>query len=69
MKMDTAPGPDGFPVLFFKKLWPQLKLGILHILNNFMLGRIDIARLNFGILFLIPKMPGAKHISQYRPIA
>jgi hypothetical protein len=38
MKTDTAPGPDGFPVLFFKQLWPQLKLGIFHILNNFVLG-------------------------------
>jgi hypothetical protein len=68
MKTDTAPGPDGFHVLFFKKFWPQLKLGILHILNDFVLGRIDIARLNFGILSLIPKVPGAEHISQYRPI-
>jgi hypothetical protein len=41
----------------------------LHILNDFVLGRIDIARLNFGILSLIPKVPGAEHISQYRPIA
>nr|XP_051208064.1 uncharacterized protein LOC127323999 [Lolium perenne] len=69
MNTDTAPGPDGFPVMFFKRFWPQVKLGILHILNDFVLGRIDIARLNFGILSLIPKVPGAEQISQYRPIA
>jgi mannosylglycoprotein endo-beta-mannosidase len=39
MKSDTAPGPDGFPVLFFKRFWPNVKLGVLHILNDFMLGR------------------------------
>ncbi|KAK1692879.1 hypothetical protein QYE76_009576 [Lolium multiflorum] len=69
MKTDTAPGPDGFPVVFFKRFWPQVKLGILHILNDFVLGRIDISRLNFGILSLIPKVPGADQITQYRPIA
>ncbi|KAK1616897.1 hypothetical protein QYE76_022414 [Lolium multiflorum] len=69
MKTDTAPGPDGFPVAFFKRFWTQVKLGILHILNDFVLGRVDIARLNFGILSLIPKVPGADLISQYRPVA
>ncbi|KAK1694221.1 hypothetical protein QYE76_010918 [Lolium multiflorum] len=69
MKTDTVPGPNGFPVAFFKRFWPQVKLGILHILNDFVLGRIDIVRLNFGILSLIPKVPGAEQISQYRPIA
>ncbi|KAK1666668.1 hypothetical protein QYE76_054827 [Lolium multiflorum] len=69
MKADTAPGPDGFPVFFFKKFWGLVKLGVLHILNDFILGRIDIARLNFGILSLIPKVPGADKITQFRPIA
>jgi hypothetical protein len=34
-----------------------------------MLGRVDIARLNFGILTLIPKVAGAEEIRQFRPIA
>jgi hypothetical protein len=42
---------------------------VLQILNDFALGRVDIARLNFGILSLIPKVPGAENIKQYRPIA
>ena len=69
MKVNTAPGPDGFPVAFFKKCWPLCKLGVLHILNDFILGRIDIARLNFGVLSLIPKSPRADRITQFRPIA
>jgi hypothetical protein len=39
------------------------------ILNGFALGTVDIARLNFGIFTLIPKVPGADNIKQYRPIA
>jgi hypothetical protein len=69
MKTNTAPGPDGLLVIFFKSFWPLAKMGILHILNDFVLGRIDIARLNFGILSLIPKVPGADQIAQFRPIA
>jgi hypothetical protein len=56
MKVDTAPGPDGWPVIFFKKFWSLSKPHILAILNGFALGRVDIARLNFGILPLIPKV-------------
>jgi hypothetical protein len=69
MKVDTAPGPDGFPVIFFKRFWALVKPYILAILNGFALGRVDIARLNFGVLTLIPKVQGAEDIRQFRPIA
>jgi hypothetical protein len=68
-KSDTAPGPDGLPVIFFKKFWPMLRKEILAILNGFVLGTVGIARLSFGILSLIPKVPGADNIKQFRPIA
>jgi hypothetical protein len=68
-KTDTAPGPDGLPVLFYKKFWPMLRRPVLQILNGFAMGTVDIARLNFGILSLIPKVTGAVDIKQFRPIA
>jgi hypothetical protein len=69
MKVDSAPGPDGLPVAFFKKFWVILKGPILGILNDFVLGRVDISRLNSGILTLIPKVQGADEVKQCRPIA
>jgi hypothetical protein len=69
MKMDTAPGSDGLPVSFFKRFWGTLRAPILQLLNDFVLGRVDIARLNFGVISLIPKVPGADSIRQFRPIA
>jgi hypothetical protein len=58
MKPDSAPGPDGLPVAFFRKFWENLKGPILAILNDFALGRVDISRLNYGIISLIPKVRG-----------
>ncbi|KAK1660778.1 hypothetical protein QYE76_048937 [Lolium multiflorum] len=69
IKQDSAPGLDGFPVLFFKKFCRTLKGPILQILNNFALGRVDIARLNFSIISLIPKVKEADDIKQFQPIA
>jgi hypothetical protein len=63
MKPDSAPGPDGLPVLFFKRFWGILRGHILSLLNDFVLGRVDVARLNFGIITLIPKVKGADTIN------
>ena len=69
MKVDTAPGPDGLPVVFFKTFWSLVKPFIMAITNGFALERVDLSRLNFGILTLIPKVPGAEDIRQFHPIA
>jgi hypothetical protein len=69
MKPDSAPGPDGLRVLFFKRFWGILRGHILTLLNDCVLGRVDVARLSFGIITLIPKVKGAESIKQFRPIA
>jgi hypothetical protein len=68
-KTETAPGPDDLPVAFFKSFWNLVRPLILGILNDFTLGRVDISRLNFGVLSLLPKVPGADSIKLFRPIA
>jgi mannosylglycoprotein endo-beta-mannosidase len=67
MEPDSAPGPDGLPVLF-KKFRGILKEPILRILNDFTLGRVDISRLNYGVISLVPKVKGTDDIKQFRPI-
>lgn len=69
MKTDTAPVPDGLPVAFFKRCWAVLRPLMIDIINGFALGRVDISRLNFAIIALIPKIQGAEKITQFRPMA
>ena len=56
-------------VAVFKRFWQVLKGPIFDVCNGFMRGSVDISRLNFGVLSLIPKVQGADCIRLFRPIA
>lgn len=62
-KSNSGPGPDGFSAAFFKKFWPVLKPLVCAIVQGFCLGSVDISRLNYAVLTLIPKVKGADVIS------
>ena len=40
----------------------------MALFQEFCIGSIDLCRHNFGIISLIPKVPGASDIRQFRPI-
>ena len=40
----------------------------MALFNEFYVGSMDLVRLNYGIITLIPKVPGASDIRQFRPI-
>ena len=56
MDADTAPGPDGLPLLFYKQFWEKIgrevSKAILTVLNS---GTIPIS-LNHTFISLIPKI-------------
>lgn len=68
MNPSSAPGPDGLPVKFFQTFWNVIKQEVMALFDEFYVGSIDLARLNYGIISLIPKVPGASDIRQFRPI-
>ena len=68
MNSSSAPGPDGLPVSFFKAFWQTIKPEIMALFDEFFLGTMDLGRLNYGVVTLIPKVPGATDIRQFRPI-
>jgi hypothetical protein len=68
MKENSAPGPDGLSVCFYKSCWEIIKGELMGMVNDFYMGNLDIARLNYGVFNLIPKVKEANNVKQFRPI-
>ena len=68
MHVDSAPGPNGFGVAFFKNFWHIIKGDLMKMFRDFHGGNLDIQRLNYGVISLVPKIKDATSIKQYRPI-
>ena len=58
MKACSAPGPDGLPVVFFQNFWEVLRPVILPMFHVFYIGTLDMARINYGVISLFPKVVG-----------
>ena len=67
-KKNKAAGPDGFPIEFYQACWPIVKHDMLKVFSDFFHHKIDISRINYGIITLIPKGDDANVIQKFRPI-
>lgn len=69
MAKDKSPGPDGISSEFFVKTWEVVgsdtTAAILRFFDTGHLPRI----INSSAIALIPKLPNASHMSQFRPIS
>jgi hypothetical protein len=68
MEHNKAPGPDGFPAEFYQTFWDTIKLDLLDLFNVLHAGQLELFRLNFGEVILLPKVNQAERIQQFRPI-
>lgn len=68
MESNSAPGPDGLPAGFYKKMWPFIKDIVLEMFNKLHAESLNMSRLNYGTITLIPKLKEISTIKQYRPI-
>jgi hypothetical protein len=41
---------------------------MMDLFYDFYLGRLDVKRINYGIITLLPKVKNAEKIKQFRPI-
>jgi hypothetical protein len=68
MEHNKAPGPDGFLAEFYQFFWEVIKLDLLELFSSLHSGQLELFRLNFGDIILLPKVNEAERIQQYRPI-
>ena len=66
---EGAPGPDGFSFLFYQTFWDLIKDDLLRMFSDWNRNNLDLFRLNFSLLTLIPKEADAVNIQKFRPIA
>jgi hypothetical protein len=68
MEHNKAPGPDGFPAEFYQIFWDTIKGDLLEMFSALHDGQLELFRLNFGEIILLPKVKEAERIQQFRPI-
>jgi hypothetical protein len=68
MDVNSAPRPDGQSVGFYREFWNELKITVLEMFQCLYRGELNLSRLNYGMISLIPKIKDANNIKQYRPI-
>jgi hypothetical protein len=68
MDINAAPGPDGLPVGFYREFCQEIKSILLEMFQDLYRGNMNLKRLNYGMISLIPKLKEANNIRQYRPI-
>jgi hypothetical protein len=68
MEKNKAAGPHGFPIEFYQVCREFIKDDFMDLFRDFSLGILDIKRLNYGIITLLPKTKEANKIQQFMPI-
>jgi hypothetical protein len=66
---EGAPGPDGLSFIFYHKFWDLIKGDLVALFDDFHKGSLDLSRLNFALVTLIPKVGEASDMKQFRPIS
>ena len=68
MEKNKSPGPDGFAIDFYQHFWEMVKTDLKAILDDLHCGKVDLARLNYRIITLVPKTKESRQIQKFRPI-
>lgn len=68
MKENSAPGPNEYGVVFFKRFWEFLKDDMGAMFGDLYKGDLDVKSLNYGVITLVPKLKEANNIKHFRPI-
>jgi hypothetical protein len=68
MEHNKALGLDGFSAKFYQTFWDIIKVDLLELFAELHAGQLDLFRINFGEIILLPKVNDAERIQQYKSI-
>jgi hypothetical protein len=66
---DGAPGPDGISFMFYQAFREVIKPDLMEMFDDLFHGRLDLYRLNFALITIIPKEKDARTMNKFRPIS
>jgi len=66
---DGAPGPDGLLFLFYQVFWETIKSDLMNLVTLFESSKLNLDRINYAMITLIPTEPEAKNLKKFRPIS
>lgn len=69
MPSNKAPGPDGYPVEFYRAAWPIINRDFTIAVQSFFIYGFLPKGVNATTLALIPKVLGAETLKDFRPIS
>ncbi|XP_013588945.1 PREDICTED: uncharacterized protein LOC106297206 [Brassica oleracea var. oleracea] len=69
MPANKAPGPDGYPMEFYKAAWPVIGKDLITEIQSFFLFGFMPHSINATLLSLVPKTTEAEKMTDFRPIA
>ena len=68
MEKNKVAGSDKISIEFYQTCWDIIKTDIIELFSDFHKGGLDVCRLNYGVITLLPKVQDAVKIQQFRPI-
>jgi hypothetical protein len=66
---EGAPSPEDLFFLFYQQFWELAKGGLLELFEDFHMDRLDLYRLNFALITIIPEENDARTMDKFRPIS
>lgn len=64
-----APRPDGYPVLFYKQLWPTIGEDVIKAVTSFFTIGFMPREVNCSLIMLIPKITNPSSTHHFKPIS
>jgi hypothetical protein len=62
MERNKPAGPHGIPIELYQSCWVFIKDDIVQVFVDLYAGKLDVKRLNYGVITLLPEVKDATRI-------